>query len=143
MGYMRHMARWVLRVLALLVMIGLPVAAIFTGGARIVPFLAMPLFVLGGPFVASLARGKPSEPDADSDDDGDSDDGGGGNRRPDRGPTTPSGPTGKLPMEKSQPARWRQRGNGPQRINDPGRRRQPHRSPSRTPRRVPAGPHTR
>jgi hypothetical protein len=121
-------------------MVGVPVAAAFTGGARLVPFLAMPLIVLGAPVVMKLRDGSTdSEPEADGDDGGGSDDGGGGNRRPDHGPGAPSGPVGDLPLEFSRPGGDRLRGNGPQRTADPGPRRHPH-QPRRTPHRVPAGP---
>ncbi len=127
------------RALALTVMVGLPVAALFTGGSRLVPFLSMPLIVLGGPMIMGARHIGGSDPEADAEDDGGSDDGGGGNRRPDRGPTTPSGPVGELPLEFSQPGGWRSRGNGRQRTTDPGHRRQPHRprQPSRMPHRTP------
>jgi hypothetical protein len=88
---MTPMPRWFVRALALLAMLALPVAAIFTGGARLVPFLAMPLFVLGGPMLLGLG-GEGREPGADTGDDSDSDDGPGGNKRPDRRPPAPSGP---------------------------------------------------
>jgi hypothetical protein len=135
---MTPMPRWFVRALALLAMLALPVAAIFTGGARLVPFLAMPLFVLGGPMLLGLG-GEGREPGADTGDDSDSDDGPGGNKRPDRRPPAPSGPTGLLPLEHSAPSSFRMRGNGRQRISDPGHRRAPH-QPSRSPQRVPAGP---
>ena len=136
---MTRMSRWLPRALALAAMIALPVAAIFTGGAKLVPFLAMPLVVLGGPMIFRERRGGENDPEADAEDDDGSDDGGGGNRRPDHGPGTPSGPMGELPLEYSAPAGYRMRGNGRQRTTDPGHRRHPH-QPSRTPHRVPAGP---
>jgi hypothetical protein len=139
-GYMTTMLRWVSHILALAAMAALPIAAIFTGGAKLVPFLAMPLVVLGGPMIMRARASSESDPEADADDDdSDSDDGGGGNRRPDHGPGTPSGPMGELPLEFSRPAGYRMRGNGRQRAIDPGRRRHPH-QPQRTPHRVPAGP---
>jgi hypothetical protein len=125
------------------VMTALPVVAVFTGEAKLVPFLAMPLVVLGGPMLLRVGQAGENDSEADSDDDDGSDGGGGGNRRPDRGPTTPSGPMGELPLEYSSPAAWRTRGHGRQRASDPGHRRQPHPAPARRPRRVPAGPHHR
>jgi hypothetical protein len=132
------MRRRLTQAFSLLAMLGLPVAALFTGGARLVPFLAMPLVVLGGPMLFGLAR-HGGEPGADTGDDGDSDDGPGGNKRPDRRPPAPSGPTGLLPLEHSTQGTFRIRGNGRQRVSDPGQRRSPH-EPARTPHRVPAGP---
>jgi hypothetical protein len=136
---MRLMFRWSARGLAFAVMATLPIVALFTGEAKLVPFLAMPLVVLGGPILLRV-NGGGTDSEADSEDDDGSDGGGGGNRRPDRGPTTPSGPMGELPLEYSRPGAWRTRGNGPQRTTDPGRRRHPHAPPVRTPGRTPAGP---
>ncbi len=138
-GYMTPMFRWLPRVFALAAMTALPLAAVFTGGARLVPFLAMPLIVLGGPMIFRVRGTGDSDPEADNNEDGGSDDGGGGNRRPDKGPGTPSGPMGELPLEYSSPAGYRTRGNGRQRTTDPGHRRHPH-QPRRSPQRVPAGP---
>jgi hypothetical protein len=134
------MSRWLIRGMSMVLMVGLPAGALFTGASRLVPFLAMPLVVLGGPMILGLRRNSGNGPEAGTEDDSDSDNGGGGNRRPDRGPTTPSGPTGLLPLTDSTPSTWRLRGNGPQHVSDPGHRRQPH-QPSRIPRRVPTGPH--
>jgi hypothetical protein len=135
---MTRMRRRLIQALSLVAMVGLPLTALFTGGARLVPFLAMPLVVLGGPMLLRLAR-QGREPGTDSGEDGGSDDGPGGNKRPDRRPPAPSGPSGLLPLEHSSPASFRVRGNGRQRISDPGPRRSPH-EPSRLPERVPAGP---
>lgn len=139
---MTGMLRWIARGCAMVAMVGMPVAAAFTGGARLVPFLAMPLIVLGGPMLMRFHGSGENDPEADAEDGGGSDDGGGGNRRPDRGPGTPSGPMGELPLEFSHPGA-RTRGNGPVRTSDPGRRRQPHPAPAPSRRRVPAGPHRR
>jgi hypothetical protein len=138
---MRLMVRWSFRLLAVAVMTALPIVALFTGEAKLVPFLAMPLVVLGAPVILRINQAGGSDSEAESEDDDGSDGGGGGNRRPDRGPTTPSGPMGELPLEFSRPGSWRSRGNGRQRTTDPGHRRQPHRpAPTRTPGRTPAGP---
>lgn len=134
---MHTMSPWPLRPAALAAMVLLPLVAMFAGAVRLVPLLMLPLIVLGAPLLIAV-RGGWSEGDTGSDD-SDSDDGGGGGRRPDGGPTTPAGPVGDLPLEHSSPGRWRQRGNGPQRLSDPGPRRSPHR-PVPAPRRVPAGP---
>lgn len=136
------MFRWLGRGAALVAMVGLPVAALFTGAGQLVPFLALPLIVLGGPVILRARQFGESDPEADSDDEGGSDEGGGGNRRPDRGPTTPSGPVGALPLDFSRQGSWRHRGHGRQTTADPGHRRHPHPAPAPRPRRVPAGPHT-
>ncbi|HET9074705.1 MAG TPA: hypothetical protein VFN48_09015 [Solirubrobacteraceae bacterium] len=121
------------RAIAVAVMVALPLAALFGGAARLVPFLAMPLVVLGGPLALARWRGDTSAEDS-ADDDGGSDGGGGGgggSHRPGRGPEQPSGPRGELPLERSQPGRWRVRGPERQHVSDPGRRRTPHRAPLR------------
>jgi hypothetical protein len=141
-GYMGLMFRPVAHALGVAMMVALPVAALFTGGARLVPFLAMPLVVLGGPLVMKARGSRRGESEADAEDDDGGSDGGGGNCRPGRGPSAPSGPMGELPLEFSSPAAWRLRGNGRQRGADPGRRRRPHPLPVRSPRRVPSGPYT-
>ena len=133
------MSSWPLRLLTASLMLALPLVALAAGAVRLVPFLAMPLVVLGAPLIVK-ARGGGEEGDEDGGDDGDSDDGPGGNRRPDRGPMTPSGPTGELPLSHSTQGAWRLRGNGHQQVLDPGHRRSPH-QPERLPRRVPSRPH--
>jgi hypothetical protein len=135
------MFRYLPRASALILMVGAPLAALILGAARLVPFLAMPLFVLGGPMLFSLWHGD-SELGPGTDDEGGSDGGGGGGtRRPGRPPMRPSGPRGVLPLERSRPASWRLRGSEPQRVSDPGPRREPHR-PRPAPRRSPIFPHT-
>ncbi|WP_249012328.1 hypothetical protein [Conexibacter sp. DBS9H8] len=136
---MRSPATVLVRGSVLLMMLALPLGALLTGAAGLVPFLAMPLVVLGMPLVV---RGPEADGDGGAEGDGDDGDGGpGGNMRPDRGPMTPSGPTGTLPLEHSTPGGWRLRSPAPQRVSDPGPRRTPHRPAPATPRRVPAGPH--
>ena len=124
----------VVRLSALVVMLGIPLAAACTGAERLVPFLAMPFVVLGTPMIASLF-GDPRSLHRDEPEGGeDSDDGPGGNKRPDPQPLTPRGPRGTLPLESSSPARWRLRGGERVRVSDPGPRRAPHRpAPRRTP----------
>ena len=122
------MLRRLTREAALVAMIGLPLAALIGGAARLVPFLAMPLVVLGGPMLFSSWRDGTSSEDSSDDDGGSDGGGGGGNRRPGRGPEQPSGPRGALPLDASQPARWRLRGPERQHVSDdPGTRRTPHR----------------
>lgn len=124
---MALMSRYLPRIAALSVMIGLPLVALFSGAAGLVPFLSMPLLVLGGPMLLTAWRGDGDPGSGSEDDNGSDGGGGGGNRRPGRPPSRPSGPRGLLPLETSQPGSWRLRGSERRHVSDPGPRRAPHR----------------